>query len=284
MGGSRTARSHRPALHGRGVRPAPRSNDLGAAETARLATALAVALWRQREPALGSRPSSWEPTESGRSAELRRGGLPALVLAGCRAIETGALTPVSLAARRLVRSATPRCGSATPRVSRMRSRCRLGARPLGPGRRRADWTRCANSTSSNPAGPSAAAADSSRAAADDAYLAPLVPLFHGLRPLRLLLDTRVKPLFRYCAGWPIQPPAKCWSPTFGAGRDALAVAPTRSRLTMDRRLAASRPRRGRAAGPLRPVDRRRRRVVPPGRRARPGVAGERLCRCWPAGY
>ncbi len=173
-------------------------NDVDPRVVARFAAAVAIVLWRrnadERQPPavlIGS-DGHWT------TAELVAAACEALRLAGCRAVETGATTSASLAAsaRHVRADAALWIGNAqgAPHSIALKLWGPSGRPWSSPGE--LDAVREVYE-SAHAARPKRRGGSLQRAGGDATYLSPLASLFHGLRPLRLVLDTTCEPLVRY---------------------------------------------------------------------------------------
>jgi phosphomannomutase len=161
------------------------------------AAALGMALTRRR----GASPSApavlvgsdghWT------SAELVAAACQALQWAGCRTLEIGAVTGASLAAatHRYQADAALLIGNTTgePHSIGLKLWGHAGRPWSSPG----DLDRVREFYESKIDRPKRRGGGLERASAGEAYLAPLVSLFHGLRPLRFVVDTTCEPLLQY---------------------------------------------------------------------------------------
>jgi phosphomannomutase len=172
------------------------AGDLDGPLVGRFAGALAVTLWRDREdPApptvLVGADGHWT------TAELVASACDALRLAGCRTVEAGAVTSASLAAaaRSLATDAALLVGNTTGQGHAIALKVwgKAGRPWSSPG----DLDRLRRCDESPIDRPKRRGGTSQRASADAIYLAPFEQLFHGLRPLRFVLDTLCEPLARY---------------------------------------------------------------------------------------
>ncbi len=131
------------------------------------------------------------------TADLVAAACEALQFSGCRTLEVGAVTSASLAAaaHRLQTDAALLVGNATGEPHSIGLKLwGTGARPWSsPGH----LDRVRELYESNGDRPKRRGGGMERASAGEMYLAPLEPLFHGLRPLRFVLDTRCEPLLHY---------------------------------------------------------------------------------------
>jgi phosphomannomutase len=173
------------------------ANELTPLLAGRLAMSLGVALNGDVAP-IGKAPSVVVGADGHwHTAELVAAACHAIQRAGCDAIETGTVTSASLAlaARRAGAAAALWIGNirGLPHT--------IGVKFWGPHGQ--PW--------SSPGGldpirerfeagvdrPTRRGGNLARLPADDAYLEPLRPLFHALRPLRLALETTCEPLVAY---------------------------------------------------------------------------------------
>jgi phosphoglucosamine mutase len=163
----------------------------------RFAGALGVALWRQRERAAGAPAVLVGADGHWTTAELLSSACTALARDGCRAIETGAVTSAALAAaaHHLGCDAALWIGNATERPHGMA--LRLWGRAGRPWSSPGELDRVRDIFEANVGRPKRGGGALERAGADETYLASLRPLFHALRPLRLVLDTSCQPLVCY---------------------------------------------------------------------------------------
>jgi phosphomannomutase len=176
----------------------PSANDVDPALARRFAGALAIVLWRR--PDAGREPPKVVVGADGHwtTAELVSAACESLRLAGCRTVEAGAVTSASLAvaAQHLAADAALRIGNST-----------LGTRSIGlsvwgpsgrpwsaPGE--LDALRAVYE-SSHTARPKRGGGALERTSSSELYLAPMKTLFHGLRPLRFVVDTTCEPLVRH---------------------------------------------------------------------------------------
>jgi phosphomannomutase len=131
------------------------------------------------------------------SAELVAAACQALQWAGCRTLEIGAVTSASLAAatHRLQADAALLIGNATgqPHSIGLKLWGRGGRPWSSPG----DLDTVLEFYQSKIDRPKRRGGGLERASAGEAYLAPLASLFHGLRPLRFVVDTTCEPLLHY---------------------------------------------------------------------------------------
>ncbi|MGD9722561.1 MAG: hypothetical protein AB7O59_14615 [Pirellulales bacterium] len=172
-------------------------NCLGPKVAAQLAMALGIAAWRERGAADG-RPTVLVGSDGHwTTAELMAAACVALQLCGCRTIELGAVTTAALAgaAHHAQADAAWWIGGAAGDAHAM---C---ARVWGPAGR--PWSspgglnRVCEIYEGRGARPKRGGGSQERLQADAIYLPALGPQFHGLRPLRFVLDTASAPLVRY---------------------------------------------------------------------------------------
>jgi len=164
----------------------------------RFATALATIAWEwHRDP---SRSPSILVGADGHwsTAELVAAACEALQLSGCQAVETGAVTSASLGGLGQHRRADAAVwiGNFTgePHAIGFKLWGKHGRPWSSPGE--LDVLReCYEAAGA--ARPKRRGGGLQRASADNIYLPPLTSFFHGLRPLRFVLDTTCEPLVRY---------------------------------------------------------------------------------------
>ena len=160
----------------------------------RLAGALAQVIWRRREAA-GPPPVVFIGADGHwTTAELVAAACEALQLAGCRAVETGTVTTASLtaAAGHKLADAALWIGNASGEPHA------IGCKLWGPGGR--PWSspgdldavrQCYESSAGDR--PQRRGGEQARANAAELYLPRFASGFHGLRPLRFVLDTLCEP-------------------------------------------------------------------------------------------
>jgi phosphomannomutase len=170
-----------------------------AAAVGRVAAALAASLWHFEE----SRPAT--PTVlvgtdgNWATAEFVPAACRALQLAGCRAVETGAVTSACLAAaaRHECAAGALWVGNSTGVPHATSIKLWHGGRPSSsPGRLDTVFDRY----EASPSRPKRRGGRFERLAAEEIYLPTLAGLFHGLRPLVFVLDTTCHALMRYWRG------------------------------------------------------------------------------------
>ena len=126
------------------------------------------------------------------TADLVHAASEALLWAGCRAVDVGAVTTPALACGAQARGcdAALWIGNATGMPHAIALRCFGGGRPWSsPGELDAVRTLVA----SLPQRPKRGGGGVERAEVTEDYLAPLEPWFHALRPLRFVVDTTCEP-------------------------------------------------------------------------------------------
>ncbi len=132
------------------------------------------------------------------TAELVAAVCETLQLSGCRAVETGAVTSASLSVlgQHLRADAAVWIGnfSGEPHAIGFKLWGKHGRPWSSPGELDAMREPYEASGTSRP---KRRGGGLQRASASDLYLPPLASLFHGLRPLRFVLDTTCEPLVRY---------------------------------------------------------------------------------------
>jgi phosphomannomutase len=164
----------------------------------RFATALASIAWEwHRDPA---RSPSILVGDDGHwsTAELVAAVCEALQLAGCRAVETGAVTSPALGVlgQHLRADASLWIGNFTgePHATGFKLWGKHGRPWSSPGELEAVREQFEKTGASRP---KRRGGSLQRAGASDVYLPPLASFYHGLRPLRFVFDTTCEPLVRY---------------------------------------------------------------------------------------
>ncbi len=175
------------------------SNDITVSVARQLAGALAGLLWRDHHDS--AHPPTVLVGADGHwtTAELVAGACQALQWSGCRAIEAGAVTSAALAAAAHASDADAALliGNFTgrPHSQGLKLWGRAGRPWSSPG----TLDTLAAAYESPDARPRRRGGGLERADAVENYLAPLAPLYHGLRRLRFVVDTPCAPLVRYLA-------------------------------------------------------------------------------------
>lgn len=168
-----------------------------AAVARRLAAALGIVVWRE-SAARRTAPVVVVGTDGHWStAELFASACAALQWSGCRTVEAGAVTAPALVSVNLERAADAALwiGNDTgqPHCVSLKVWGRGGRPWSSPGKLDAladVWQAPVVDRPSRRSG------GAERACAADAYRPPLAAMFHGLRPLRFVLDTTCQPLLR----------------------------------------------------------------------------------------
>lgn len=215
-----------PRLGAEGLEGAT-GGDVDAALIGRVAGSLAAWLWRRRKktaepPAvLVGTDGSWT------TADFVPAACRALRLAGCRAVETGAVTSPCLAAAayhlRAAAALWVGNSSGLPHATNIKLWQNAGVPASSPGGldgALADYE-------SPPARPTRSGGQLARCDAAAVYLPTLESLFHGLRPLVIVLDTTCEVLVRY------------WQQL--AAQAACRLVRPRAGLTLNRGSAADQP-------------------------------------------
>lgn len=168
-------------------------HDVDPSVVRRFAGALGMVLWRDREnlpppTILVGADGHWT------TADLVAAACEALQLAGCRTLEVGAVTSPSLAAaaHRFQTDAALLVGNSSGEPHSIS--LKLWGKAARPWSSPGDLDRVRELYESSIDRPKRRGGGSQRAHAGEIYLAPLKPLFHGLRPLRFVLDTVCEPL------------------------------------------------------------------------------------------
>lgn len=167
--------------------------DTGAVQ--RLSAALGIVAWRE-QPSRRLPPLVVVGTDGHWStAELFAGACAALQWTGCRTIEVGAVTSPALACLSAQRAADAALwignASGQPQSIALKFWGPGGTPWSSPGKLDTLAEACQATTIDRPRRTSGGA---ERARAAELYLPGLAPLFHGLRPLRFVLDTTCQPL------------------------------------------------------------------------------------------
>ncbi len=175
---------------------AERVNDLDADIVQRFAAVLGAALWRQSERS-GPLPAVVVGADGHwTTAELVSAACAALQRAGCRTIDAGAVTTAALAActHRLKADAALWIGNAdgSPHGMALRVWGPAGRPWSSPG----GLDRVLELYETGVARPKRGGGTLERIAAEVSHRAALEPLFHALRPLRFVIDTKCAPLVR----------------------------------------------------------------------------------------
>jgi phosphomannomutase len=172
-------------------------NEMPPAVVRQFAVALGIALWRDRGDRPGPPAALVGADGHWGAAELVSAACEALQWAGCRAIDVGAVTSAALAAAtgRLRTDAALWVGNASGEPHA------IDLKLWGPGG--IPWSSPGHLDpvheiyQSKVDRPKRRGGGLERAGVDDHYLATFFPLFHALRPLRLVVDTTCEPVVRY---------------------------------------------------------------------------------------
>ena len=172
-------------------------NEMRPTVVRQFAGALGIALWRQHGDRPGPPVALVGADGHWGAAELVSAACEALQWAGCRAIDVGAVTSAALAASsgRLRTDAALWVGNASgePHAIDLKLWGPAGMPWSSPGH--LDPMR--EIYQSKVDRPRRRGGGLERASVDDHYLATFLPLFHALRPLRLVADTTCEPVVRY---------------------------------------------------------------------------------------
>ncbi|MEX0675613.1 MAG: hypothetical protein WD063_00960 [Pirellulales bacterium] len=201
-------------LAGEGILGAT-SGDIDAAVVGRAAGALAASLWSRGKSAAAT-PTVLVGTDGNwTSADFVPAACRALQMAGCRALETGAVTSPCLAAaaHHLRAEAALWVGNSSgqPHATSIKL-WHAGGRPSSsPG----ELDVAFGCYESPPVRPKRGGGRLQRFGAEEVYLPTLRGLFHGLRPLVFVLDTTCDALVRYWQGLNAQAACRMVQPARG---------------------------------------------------------------------
>jgi phosphomannomutase len=207
------------------------AGDVDRAVVGRMAGALAASLWR-REESRTATPTVLVGTDGNwTTADFVPAACRALQLAGCRALEIGAVTSACLATAACHLRAEGALwvgnSSGAPHATNVKFWHAAGRPSSSPGRLDAVF----DGYESTAVRPKRRGGRLQRFAAEEVYLPTLAGLFHGLRPLVFVLDTACHALVRYWRGLNVQ--------------SACRMIPLRSAGAASRPGAADRPPRAR---------------------------------------
>jgi len=165
-------------------------------DVARIAEALAVVLQRKRAASPKSPTVLVASDGNWATIDFVAAACQALQLSGCRAVEVGAVSAPTLAmmAQRSATEAAVWLGNfdGEPHSLGVKLWTAAGCPASSPG----DLDAIKYLHAAPAPRPRRRGGDWGRLDIDPAYLATLAPIFHALRPLRFVLDTRCKPLVR----------------------------------------------------------------------------------------